>query len=123
MEVIRKYFCARTKGTTFGVVGLASSLGMELPYCQPGFDATPCLQSGGASGSGVNHEASADGRRGTCPRSRPMSVTSGGALFRMSDPTASMLARVVPGRPIINNFLPECRCGHSSFDILMGGHT
>jgi hypothetical protein len=41
----------------------------------------------------------------------------------MSDPTASMLAKVAPGRPLINDLLLECRSGHSSFDTLTDGGT
>ena len=44
-------------------------------------------------------------------------------VYGISSPTASMLARVAPGRPIINNFLAECRSGHSSSDMLMEGLT
>ena len=67
--------------------------------------------------------ASADGSRDPWPRGRRMPVTPRGAVFRMSDLTASMLARVAPGRPLINNFLVECRSGSSSFDSLIKGHT
>ena len=78
------------------------------------------IQAGVGSGltQGGRHFDSQD----TWPRSRPMPVMPCGVVFRMSDPTASMVARVAPRRPLINNFLHECRSEHSLIDILMGEH-
>jgi hypothetical protein len=91
-------------------------------HCQSRLDATAMPMVQVSAWLGVNHEPSTAGRQDSWPRSRPIPITPRGVVFRMSNATPLVLARAALERPILNNFLPNRRSGHSVIDILMGGH-